>query len=233
MKKGVINFFRKNWLILLILVISIAWFFYSYFTQGIIYSTINSDVDSVKATIESFGFWSYFVFILLVILEVVLAFIPPLALYAVAGTLFGGFLGGILTLIGNMLGALICFKIARRYGKKVIEKKTDKKLQTKFNNFFEKYGGVAIFILRVNPLTTSDLVSYLSGLTKIKTIKFLIATGLGLIPMIFVQTYFGDFIKNSPVLLGLTLFFSFLYIIFFLYLIIIALSRKEDKNKDQ
>lgn len=228
MKERVKNFFKKNWLILLILILVISWFFYSYFAKGIIYSTINSDVDSVKSTIESFGFYSYIIFILLVILEVVLAFIPPLVLYAVAGTLFGGFLGGVLTLIGNMIGTWICFKIARRYGKKFVEKKMSDKLKIKFNKFFDKNGGLAIFILRVNPLTTSDLVSYLSGLTKIKTMKFLIATGLGLIPMIFVQTYLGDLIKDSPVLIGITIFFSILYLIIFFYLILMPSSKKRD-----
>jgi uncharacterized membrane protein YdjX (TVP38/TMEM64 family) len=165
-----------------------------------------------------------------VILEVVLAPIPALILYVVAGIIFGGFIGGVLTLIGNSIGAFIDFKLARVLGKRNIEKKVDKKLKEKFDRFFDKYGGLSIFILRVNPFTSSDLVSYLSGFTKIKTIKFITATTLGLIPMIFVQTYLGDiFIKDNPILLGLTLLFSVLYLALFIYLIIISLTKKEEK----
>lgn len=229
MKTRVKNFFKKHWLILLIVVLLIAWFIYSYYSQGLVFSLINNDVSTTLYFIDSFGIFAGLIFVGLVILEVVLAPIPPLILYVIAGVLFGGFLGGILTLIGNLIGAFIDFKIARKYAQKKVQRNIDQKFKEKFNRFFEKYGGVSIFILRVNPLTTSDLVSYLSGLTKIKTIKFLVATGLGLIPMIFIQTYLGDvLIKNNPILFAITLIFSILYLAIFVYLIIIALSKRKN-----
>ncbi len=229
MKRGFTNFIKKHWIFLSIITLFIAWMIYSYFSQGIIFSLINSDATKVINFVNSFGIFAAIIFVLLVILEVVLAPIPPLILYIVAGVLFGGFLGGILTLIGNSVGAFIDFKIARRFGKKSIEKNLDKKLKNKFDKFFDKYGGLSIFILRINPFTTSDLVSYLSGLTKIKTWKFLLATTLGLIPLIFIQTYLGDIlIRDNPLLVGITILFSVLYLAVFVYLIIISLSKKEN-----
>jgi len=229
MKRGFTNFIKKHWIFLSIITLFIAWMIYSYFSQGIIFSLINSDATKVINFVNSFGIFAAIIFVLLVILEVVLAPIPPLILYIVAGVLFGGFLGGILTLIGNSVGAFIDFKIARRFGKKSIEKNLDKKLKNKFDKFFNKYGGLSIFILRINPFTTSDLVSYLSGLTKIKTWKFLLATTLGLIPLIFIQTYLGDIlIRDNPLLVGITILFSVLYLAVFVYLIIISLSKKEN-----
>ena len=228
MKRGFTNFLKKHWIFLSIIILIISWMICSYFFQGIIFSLINSDTTQVINFLTSFGIFAWLIFVLLVILEVVLAPIPPLILYIVAGVLFGGFIGGILTLTGNLIGALIDFKIARKFGKRYVEKQTNKKLKNRFDKFFEKYGGLSIFILRVNPFTTSDLVSYLSGLTKIKTLKFLIATGLGLIPMIFLQTYLGDvLIKDNPLLVGITILFSILYIAIFFYLIIISIRKKE------
>jgi uncharacterized membrane protein YdjX (TVP38/TMEM64 family) len=229
MKKRVINFFKKNWLILLILIIVATWFTYSYFIKGIIYYTINSDVDSVVVVVNSLGFWSYFVFVLLVILECVLAPIPPLVLYIAGGVLFGAFFGGILTLFGNIIGAGIDFFIARRYARGLVEKKVDTKLRKKFDDFSQKYGGFAIFLLRVNPLTTSDLVSYLAGLSKMKAKSFLIWTAVGLIPLIFIQTYLGEFfIKENPILYTIVVVLSILYLIIFVYLIWKSLSKKKD-----
>jgi uncharacterized membrane protein YdjX (TVP38/TMEM64 family) len=216
MKKNVKNFFKKNWLILLIILIVIAWFSYSYFSQGIIYDAINSDVGSVVDFMNSFGFWAWLIFILLVILEVVLAPIPPLVLYVAAGFVFGAFLGGVLTLIGNLIGAGIDFFIAKRYGRGIVVKKTNKKVREKFDKFSEKYGGFAIFLLRINPATTSDLVSYLAGLTKMKFWRFILWTGLGLIPMIFIQTYLGDvFLRDYPVLSAIFIILSILYLLVF------------------
>ena len=125
------------------------------------------------------------VFIIIVILEVVLAPIPALALYIAGGALFGTFLGGMLTLIGNLIGAFIAFWIARRFGRDFVEKRVDANTRKKFDNFSEKYGIFSFFLLRVNPFTTSDLFSYLSGLTKMKVRTFLLGTGL--------RTYSYDF----------------------------------------
>lgn len=223
------KFLKQHWIFISIIILVIAWTAYSYFSEGIIFSLMNSDATNVIVFIDSFGFFAWLIFVLLVILEVVLAPMPPLILYVAAGFLFGGFLGGILTLIGNLIGAFIDFKIARALGKKNAGKKINKNLKEKFDKFFGKYGGISIFILRVNPLTTSDLVSYLAGFTKMKPLKFILATALGLIPMIFIQTYLGDiFIKDSPLLAGLTFLFSILYLAFFVYLIIISLIKKKD-----
>ena len=231
MKKRIITFLKKHWIFILTIFLLIIWTTYSYFSHGIIFSLINSDATQVVEFLDSFGIFTELIFVLLVILEVVVAPMPPLVLYIVAGILFGGFFGGILTLIGNLIGAFIDFKIARNFGKKYVEKKVDKKLKLKFDKFFEKYAGMSLFILRVNPFTTSDLVSYLSGLTKIKTSKFLIATGIGLIPMIFLQTYLGDIlIKNNPILVGITLLFSIVYLAIFIYLIAISISKNNKKN---
>jgi uncharacterized membrane protein YdjX (TVP38/TMEM64 family) len=231
MKKKVKEFFKKNWLILLIILIVIVWFTYSYFSGGVVYSTANSDVDSVVDFINSFGFWAWLIFILLVILEVVLAPIPPLVLYIAGGFIFGAFIGGVLTLVGNMIGAGIDFLLANRYGRGIVENKVDKKIRKKFDNFSEKYGGFAIFLLRVNPLTTTDLVSYLAGLSKIKFWKFIMWTALGLIPMIFIQTYFGDvFVRGNGILSALVIILSILYLIFFVYLIVKVFIKKNSSS---
>lgn len=228
MKSGVKNFVKKHWIFISIVLLFVVWVTYSYFSQGVIFHLLNNDPTEVIDFINSFGFFAWLAFILIVILEVVLAPIPPLILYVVAGVLFGGFLGGVLTLIGNLAGALIDFKIARALGRKKTNSNMNKKFKNKFDNFFDKYGSISIFILRVNPITTSDLVSYLSGFTKIKTWKFLLATGIGLIPMIFIQTYLGDvLIKDNPILVGITILFSVLYLAIFVYLIIIYFRKKK------
>ncbi len=230
MKKGskFTNFFRKNWLILLIIIIICGIFIYSYFSKGIIYSISNSDPDSVVNFVDDFGIFSYIIFILIVILEVVLAPIPALALYIAGGALFGAFLGGILTIIGNLIGAYIAFWLARRFGRDFVERKVDVRMRKKFDKFSQKYGIFSLFLLRINPLTTSDLFSYLSGLTNMNVRTFLIGTGLGLTPMIFAHTYFGQtFVSTHPILYSILLWMSVAYLLIFVFLI----WRSSKKNK--
>jgi len=224
-------FLKKNWLILLIILIVSGLFIYSYYSKGIIYSLSNSDSQSVVDFVNSFGAFSYFVFVVIVVLEVVLAPIPALALYIAGGALFGAFFGGILTIIGNVIGAFIAFWLARRLGRKFVERKVDVNLRKKFDKFSQKYGVFSLFLLRVNPLTSSDLFSYLSGLTNMKARTFLIGTTLGLAPMIFAHTYFGEtFVNSYPILYTILLWVSVVYILVFFYLIWLS-TRKNKSNK--
>jgi uncharacterized membrane protein YdjX (TVP38/TMEM64 family) len=235
-KKGrVANFFSKNWIIILIIVVLLLLFSYSYYSKGIIYSISSSDNESIIQFVDSFGAFSYIMFILLVILEVVLAPIPALALYVAGGAIFGTILGSILTLIGNLIGAFIAFWIARRFGRNFVEKRVDDKMRKKFDKFSEKYGGLSLFLLRINPFTTSDLFSYLAGLTNMKVKTFLLGTGLGLAPMILVQAYFGEtFVKSHPVLYSILIWISLAYLLIFVYLIwrTARMKKKEENRKN-
>lgn len=214
------NFFKNHWIFILILIAILVFSIYSYSSQGVVYSLIKSDSQGIIDFVDSFGFFAALIFVLLVILEAVLAPVPPLVLYVAGGFLFGAFFGGILTLFGNLIGAIIAFKIARTFGRNFVEKRVDAKKRKKFDNFSEKHGALAIFILRLNPFTSSDLFSYLAGLTKIKVRSFLIATGLGLIPLIFLQTYIGEtLLKNNPLLSLILIILSAVYLLVFIYLI--------------
>lgn len=231
MEKKEKGFLREHWLIISIIFVFFFWMIYSYSSKGIFYSLTNSETGSIINFINSFGFFSWIVFMLLVILEVVLAPIPPLVLYITGGFLFGALFGGILTLIGNLIGAAIDFFIARKYGRNFVAKKMNRNLKKKFDRFSKKHGGFSIFFLRINPFTSSDLFSYLAGLSKIKFGSFILGTFFGLIPMIFLQTYFGGiFAKENNLISVIIIILSILYLIVFVYLIIKTLIKKSPEN---
>lgn len=193
--------------------------FYSYSTQGFVYKIAINDIDSIVTQIQSLGPLAAVALFFLVILEVIAAPIPPLILYVVAGIIFGGFFGGIIVLAGNIVGATLAFVFARTIGRDYLKKKIGKENGARFDKITEKYGPLGIFLLRIYPITSSDLVSYLAGLSKIKITHFIIATTLGLIPLVFSQTYLGsDIIKENSFLLTALVSISVAYLLFFVYL---------------
>jgi uncharacterized membrane protein YdjX (TVP38/TMEM64 family) len=224
-----IRFFKNYGILLLILIGITSWFVYSYFSEGIIFSLIHTDTNAIISFVNSFGTFSYIIFILLVIIEVIFAPIPPLVLYVAAGFLFGSFFGGVLVLFGNIIGAVIDFLLARKLGRKFVEKRVNKKIREEFDKFSKKYGGFAIFFLRLNPFTSSDLFSYLAGLSKMKLTIFLAGTTIGLIPLIFAQTYFGEmFVNGNPFLSLIVVIISIFYFVILLYLILKILIKKKN-----
>ncbi len=200
---------------------------YSYLTHGLIYDLTTSDMEAFIARIREFGHWSALVLFALVILEVVLAPIPPLVLYIAAGILFGTLPGGLLVLLGNIAGALIAFQLARTIARDRIQRLVDEKARQRFDTFTAKYGPLAIFLLRINPLTSSDLFSYLAGLSEMKPLHFTLATALGLTPIVFLQTWLGaDIVQSSPVFMTVFIVVSLLYLLLFvLALMRVAIKR--------
>ena len=53
-------------------------------------------------------------------------------------------------------------------------------------------GAWVVFLLRVNPLTSSDLVSYAAGLTRLSVWKLMLGTLAGMAPLCFAQSYLAE-----------------------------------------
>lgn len=199
---------RILWLILMLLLAAVAW---SWYSHGIVQQVIGSDihaesaagrVDQIKQYIISFGAAAPLVYVLLVIVEVVIAPIPGLMLYAPGGVLFGPVAGGALSLLGNVVGAAIACGLTRSMGnswlRRFLEQGQLEQLQTKL----ESRGAWLIFLLRLNPLTSSDIVSYAAGFTRIPLRSVVFATGCGLAPLCFAQAWLAESLLTSyPALL--------------------------------
>jgi len=206
---------KKNWkyLSLLIFILLLgSWMFFSFHNNGIIYDLFKLSPKDIHIFLDSMGIYAGMIFVLLVILEVIIAPLIPLVLYVAGGLVFGPLLGGFLVLIGNLIGAFIVFKLVKKYGRSYVKKNVSTKNLKKFDRFSKKHGAWSLFLLRVNPITSSDIFSYIYGLSNISLRKFLLATGLGIAPLIFVQSYFGSKMLGSntsffPILIVLTILF--------------------------
>ena len=209
---------------LLIIIILIT---YSYFSEGFIYDIAKQDLNETIEFINSFGRLSWLIYIFTMIAEVVIAPISSIILNIAGSILFGSFKAAMLTIIGSIIGNIIAYFLARHYGNLYFEKLITEKRKAVFEKYSSKYGPLFLFILRLNPITSSDLFTYFAGLIGMPFRYFLISTMLGVIPMIFIISYFGEaFIKDNPFFKLLFIIITTIYIIIFLYLILIFTKNK-------
>jgi uncharacterized membrane protein YdjX (TVP38/TMEM64 family) len=128
--------------------------------------------------------------------------------------------------IGALGGAVVSFVIARRLGRQVIERFT--KGHVDFcTDCSDRLLTKIVFLSRLLPFISFDVVSYGAGLTKMSLRKFAVATFLGMIPLTFIYNYFGSVMVFSK---GLTLILGFLLVMLF-FLIPIWLERKKMLGK--
>jgi len=208
----------ENKIFVFILLVFFLFTFLSYISKGFVYNLANNDLDNVIHFIYSFGGWSTIMFLALIIFEVVLAPVPGLILNVAGGWVFGPLFGGILVLVGNIIGASICYFLARYVGGDYFERLSSNKSIQKYNRYIRKDGHYILFILRLNPLTSSDIFSYLAGFVNMRFKHFIISTTLGLAPLVFLLAYSGDyFIDNSLVFRLVFFIISVLYFAIFFY----------------
>ena len=149
-------------------------------------------LERVRQTVAGWGRLAPIVYTLAVVVEVIVAPIPGTLLYAPAGAIFGGFVGGSLSLVGNVVGAAICSVLGQMIGERVLSKRIDGSQLGRYRTLLEKRGLWVVLLLRLNPLTTSDLVSYAAGVAGVPAWKVAAGTLVGLAPWCYLQVYFAE-----------------------------------------
>ena len=190
---------RRGPVLLLILVCALAaWAVHSYWTAGFVYVLATGTpgqgpwLERVRTTVASWGSLAPIVYTLAVVVEVIVAPIPGTLLYAPAGAIFGGFVGGSLSLVGNVAGAAICSGIGQMLGERILAKRVDGSELGKYRTLLEQRGLWLVLLLRLNPLTTSDLVWYAAGVAGVPAWKVAVGTLFGLGPWCYLQSYFAE-----------------------------------------
>ena len=143
------------------------------------------------------GGFAPLLFVILTATAVVVSPIPSLPLDVAAGALFGPFLGGLYAVGGGLLGALTSFLIARFLGRGLLERALSGHINF-CSECSDKLLTRIVFLSRLLPFISFDVVSYGAGLTKIPVGKFALATGIGMAPPTFVFTYFGSVVGVGP-----------------------------------
>lgn len=220
--------FKKALPLIIVIILVGSWMFYSFNTEGIVYDLFQLSPGEIQDFLSSMGIYAAVLFFVLVVLEVILAPLIPLVLYVAGGMVFGPLWGGLLVLAGNLVGAYIVFKLVKRYGRAYVEKNISEEKLKRFDNFSSKHGAFSLFLLRLNPLTSSDIFSYIYGLSNISLKKFLLATGLGIAPLIFAQSYFGwKIFETSTSLFPVLVILTVLFLALIVYFLIKELFRKD------
>ena len=162
------------------------------FVGGPIVKTIG-DPAAFRTWVEARGIWGRVLFVGLIVLQIVVAFIPGEPFELAAGYAFGALWGTLLVWIGAIIGTTVVFLFVRKIGIKAVEVFFPRE---KINSMKylqdEKKLNAAAFILFLIPGTPKDLLTYLAGLTKIRLLPWIVLTSIARIPSIVASTISGN-----------------------------------------
>jgi uncharacterized membrane protein YdjX (TVP38/TMEM64 family) len=151
------------------------------------------------------------IYVLVMAMAVVISPIPSLPLNIAAGAFFGPFMGTLYSATGALGGAVISFMIARLLGREIIERFISGHINF-CSTCSDKLLTKIIFLSRLLPFFSFDIISYGAGLTKITLRNFGLATFFGMLPLTFAYNYFGSalfLVKGVTVILGLIMVILF------------------------
>lgn len=187
--------FARILLVLVILLAVVGFYFVpgirSKITQVLVLFRSMS-VESIVGYLRSFGVWAVVISFLLMMFQSVIAPLPAFLITFANAAVFGWWQGALLSWTSAMAGALVCFYIARIAGRDIVERMNKNFSLETLDEYFDRYGKHTILICRLLPFISFDFVSYAAGLTAIKPIPFLIATGIGQLPATIVYSYVGS-----------------------------------------
>jgi uncharacterized membrane protein YdjX (TVP38/TMEM64 family) len=191
------SFQRKwKWILFLCILAGVGFFIiYQYHSQ--LWSQVNrlchiyEDRHQLKRVINSFGPYAPLAYILLQIIQVVIAPIPGGAIEFLGGYLFGVKAGFVYSMIGLILGSWFAFSLARIFERIAVEKFVSERTRKKFYYLVEHEGVILSFILFLLPGFPKDALCYILGLTPMHLGIFLIISTIGRIPGTLMATLQG------------------------------------------
>lgn len=148
--------------------------------------------EQFREWVDSYGIWGRLLFVGMVVLQVVVAFIPGEPIELAAGYAFGFWEGTAWTLLGFVIGSWIIFALVRRFGVKMVEVFFPPEKIHRFAFLKDpKKSETLAFLFMLIPGTPKDFLSYFAGLTPMTLGKWLLIVAVGRIPSLITSTATG------------------------------------------
>jgi uncharacterized membrane protein YdjX (TVP38/TMEM64 family) len=144
---------------------------------------VNVWMKQFQLYVQSLGAAGYVLYVLAYVVCCVF-FIPAIALTLGAGAIYGFALGSVIVIIGGTLGATAAFLLARTIFRKKVEAMTAGNAKFRaLDRAIASEGAKIVFLIRLAPIFPFTWVNYAFGLTGISTLRYVVATFFGIIPV--------------------------------------------------
>lgn len=197
---------QKKWVAAAAIVILILFCAAVGYFVGVPMVQLAEDPASFQALVDSYGFGGRLIFIGMVVLQVLVAFIPGEPIELAAGYAFGFWEGSLLTLAGFLIGSWLVFILVRRFGVKLVEVffSAEKIREFSFLKNPKKTKAVA-FIMMLIPGTPKDFLSYFAGLTQLTLGQWLLIVAVGRMPSLITSTATGALAGEENYILSIVM----------------------------
>lgn len=143
----------------------------------------------VQHAVLRYGYFSWLAYIVLLV-AAIMSPLPDTPIVLAGGFIFGPSVTIALTIVGQLLGATIDFYLARTLGRNFVTKKFPNATKA-LNDYSYALGWQTVFLMRLTPTLSFDVLSYAAGLSTIRYKSYILATFAGMLPLITISALLG------------------------------------------
>jgi uncharacterized membrane protein YdjX (TVP38/TMEM64 family) len=157
--------------------------------------------EKFKEYLASYGPVSALVYILIQMAHIIIVFIPGEIVQMAGGYAFGTVLGTLYSVIGTVLGTVIVFFATRFFGYSLVKTFVSPKRLKEFDFLINNpKSEIAMFVLFLIPGIPKDALVYISGLTPVKPLRFLLICITARFPGLLGCAYIGANLQEKDYL---------------------------------
>lgn len=161
------------------------------FVEGAYGALASGERARIERWTQGFGAWGVAAVVALMLFQTLVPFLPSLAPMVVAVLVYGPVQGGLLAWGGMLLAAAFGYGIGRGVGPATVDRLLGSAAERKVTRFVRRYGWWSVIAARISPAFSTDAVSIVAGLARMRFLRFLLATGLGTLPLAILVAWLG------------------------------------------
>lgn len=163
-----------------------AWFlwpaFQEFLREG--YQVLASgEEDRIRSWVAGYGAWGFVVIYALMLMQTLIPVLPSVVAMVAAVLAWGPLKGGIVAWTGMLIAAALGYGIGRLFGPLTVDRLLGSEARHKVERQVDRYGLWAIIVARISPVLSTDAVSIVAGLVKMRFWRFMLATAAGTLPL--------------------------------------------------
>ncbi len=151
----------------------------------------STDIDGLTEWYADLGPWGPIGVIGAMMAAILISPIPSAPIALSAGAVYGHTWGTLYVLLGSEAGAIGAFLIARYLGHEILHRRFGDALNRGLAGSQPALMWT-IFVSRLLPFISFDIVSYAAGLSALQFWRFALATFAGIVPASFLLAHFGS-----------------------------------------
>ena len=214
----------------MVAVLVLSYFIFPGFKEGVneAFDVITSEDETrIRSWVQRFGALGPIVLILTMTLQMFMFIIPNILLFMIAIICYGPIWGSLICLVGVFTSSSVGFLIGKKLGSRAIDRFVSEKAQKRIGVFVKRYGVKAIAIARLSSLT-SDALGFAAGILEMSYKKFILATMVGITPVIVLIAIYG---KNGKIEKGLIWIAGISLVLLVAYIFIDRHKRRDEYKK--